>query len=551
MTPVVIAPSLEEACAYWSDRPAVTHAGRTLTYGQLWSGIDAITASWLGFGVRPGDRIVCQMPTCPEHLAAIAATWEADAVQVGAHRDTSPTELAEIVRETQAAVLLFQPPPDPRLADPLAGVRAAHGAWPSTKAVVHGAAPHPGDNSLSDILNYPPPFRGRRLPRGIDAPEDTDLLLQTSGTTGRPKMVMESLPALLAKVRFFAEQLVPTPDDIHLLYLPINHVFGLKLALTALLTGGHLVCLERFSPDEALDTIGTEHVTIASGSPTHFTLLLRALDASRHDVNTLRWAVSAAATLPPPLATEMYDRLGCEIFSVYGCSEGFLTVTTDRDDILAGSVGRRVFHGPEGSPPDGRVLVMGPVRGDEARPGEIGEIAYGTTGPVRYWDSSRAGTDGWYRTGDLGRVDAEGRLYVVGRIKEVINRGGLKVSCSEVEAALREHPAVADSAVVASTDEVLGEAICACVVVADGAEAPDLAGVREFLRTRLSRQKLPDELCLLPKLPRSPLGKLDRQALMATVARDDVPRERLSREQASAVVTPGRRRVRSRPVSLP
>lgn len=535
MTELAFAPSVAAACERWADRPAVTHAGRTLTYAQLWTQIRTVAATWRALGVRPGDRIVCQMPTSLEHVVLPAAAWECGAVHVGVHRDTAPAELAEVVRDVQASVLVFQPPAAAAAgSDPLAGVRAARSAWPSVRVVVHGATHEPGDIALTDILNDPPPLRDRQVARPPDAPDDVDLLLLTSGATGRPKAVMETLPALLAKVGLFADALRATPDDVHLLYLPLNHAFGLKLALTSLLSGGRLVCLERFSPDRALDLIAAERVTVTSGSPTHFALLLRVLDAGRHDLTALRWAVSAAATLPPALAAEMYERFGCDIFSVYGSSEGFLTVTSDPDDIRAGSVGTHVFRGPEGSPPDGRVAVLPPRWARALAPGEVGEIAYGAATPVRYWDTSRAGTDGWYRTGDLGRVDSQGRLFVCGRLKEVVNRGGLKVACAEVETLLSDHPSVAECAIVPVPDEVLGEAICACVVALPDAAAPTLDGLRSFLGARLSRQKLPDELSVMTALPRTPLGKLDRQALIAAVANPDLQRERLSREPAPA-----------------
>lgn len=536
MSDLAIAPSVAAACERWADRPAVTHAGRTLTYAQLWTQIRKVAATWRALGVRPGDRVVCQMPTSLEHVVLIAAAWECGAVHVGVHRDTAPAELADVVRDVQASVLVFQPPPDAAAgSDALAGVRAAREAWPSVRVVVHASTPEPGDIALTDILNDPPP-RDRQLARPLDAPSDTDLLLLTSGTTGRPKAVMESLPALLAKVDLFADALNATPDDVHLLYLPLNHAFGLKLALNSLLSGGRLVCLERFSPDRTLEVIADERVTVISGSPTHFALLLRALDTGRHELNSVRWAVSAAATLPPTLAADIYARFGCDIFSVYGSSEGFLTVTSDPDDIRAGSVGTHVFRGPEGSPPDGRVAVL--RSGREVSAGEVGEIAYGAATPVRYWDTSRSAADGWYRTGDLGRIDDKGRLYVCGRLKEVVNRGGLKVACAEVETQLSDHPAVAECAIVPAPDAVLGEAICACVAVLPEAAVPTLEGVRSFLGARLSRHKLPDELCLMTALPRTALGKLDRQALIAVVANPGLPRERLSREPAPVAANP-------------
>jgi len=157
--------------------------------------------------------------------------------------------------------------------------------------------------------------------------------------------------------------------------------------------------------------------------------------------------------------------------------------------------------------------------------GEVGEIAFGAAHPVKYWKDPDAATDGWYRTGDLGRIDPDGTVYILGRLKELVNRGGLHVSPSEVETALRVHPDVADSAVVATPDPVLGEAICACVVPGS-ARPPDLAALRDFLAPVLARHKLPDELCLVDAIPRTKIGKVDRAALQATVLAGGRRRER-------------------------
>ncbi len=267
--------------------------------------------------------------------------------------------------------------------------------------------------------------------------------------------------------------------------------------------------------------------------PAHFTLLLDALDAGDHDVHTLRWAISAASNLPRPLVDRIYDRLGVDLLYVYGCSENFTVLTTDAGEIRRGSVGRRVFTGPEGTPPDGTIAVLDPAGGGPLPAGAVGELAFGAARPVRYWKDPDAATDGWYRTGDLGRVDPDGTVYVMGRLKELVNRGGLHVSPSEVETAVRLHPGVADSAVVATPDPVLGEAICACVVPS-GEAPPDLGALREFLAPVLARHKLPDELCLVDTIPRTKIGKVDRPALARRGAGGRAPAR-----AAAAAVTAG------------
>ncbi|HVM14414.1 MAG TPA: class I adenylate-forming enzyme family protein [Egibacteraceae bacterium] len=536
-----LAPSMQVACERWPARPALTYRGGTLTYAQLWERVLSLAWAYRSLGVGPGDRVVCQLPTCPEHLIAAAAAWACGAIHVGAHRDLTPHELTALVGRTQASAVVAQPPP--ALEDPRTHLQTVRAAHPSTVLIGHGLAPVVEDglapvvedglapglsgvHLLSELLAAPSPHP---TPPAAVGPEDTALLVRTSGTTGEPKLVLETLPALWAKMEFFAEAVRPGPDDVHLAYLPISHVFGLKLALMALASGGRVVCLDPFSPEAALRLVAAEGVTVLPGSPTHLTLLLQHLDAARYPVESLRWVVSAAAPLPPGLVPQVYERLGVEMLYVYGCSEGFLTRTTDPDEIRRGSVGRTVFRGSAVSPsvpPDGSVAVFD-VDGSTPLPaGEVGEIVFGATRPVRYWREPPVATDGWYRSGDLGWLDNDGLLFVSGRLKEVINRGGLKVASGEIEVALGEHPGVSDCAVVPAPDPVLGEAICACVVPASPAP-PTLSVLREHLHGRLARHKLPDELCLLEAIPRSAVGKIDRTAVVARVIEGGLPRERL------------------------
>jgi acyl-CoA synthetase (AMP-forming)/AMP-acid ligase II len=506
----LLAPTLEDACRRWSERPALTHQGHTVSYGELWERVLALAAAYRRLGIAPGDRVVCQLPDNPEHIVAIHAAWAVGAVHVGADNDLTAPELASLVSRLEARALLFQPRSD--APDPLAPPRAVRDARPEMVVIVHQAAAEEGGWETLEALIRPPNRSIRPSTPAELGVEEPAVLFLTSGTTGRPKAAIDSYPALWAKLQFFADAYAPSPDDVHLMFLPVSHAFGFKLALTALLSGGQLVLLDRFSPDGALHLITDEQVSILPGTPTHFTLLLEALDPSRHDVSTLRWAVAAAAPLRPDLLERIYGELGVELFFVYGCSEGFLTVTTDRDEIFRGTVGKMVFAGPEGTPPTGAVTIVGPEEAVPLPPGDVGEIAFGASRPVRYWGDPEAAADGWYRTGDLGRIDGDGCVVVLGRLKELINRGGLKVAPAEVEAALQHHPDLVDAGVVATEDPVLGEAICACVVPR-GPDAPSLSELRSYLASSLARHKLPDELCVVTAVPRTRISKVDRPAL--------------------------------------
>jgi len=199
-------------------------------------------------------------------------------------------------------------------------------------------------------------------------------------------------------MQFFADAFQPGPGDVHLLYLPMGHVFGLRLSLIPVLSGGRLVLLDRFSPDAVLELVDEEGVTVLPGMPTHFALLQSKYDLGRHRVGSLRWAISAAAALPRDLVDVIYERFGVDLLFVYGCSEGFATLSTDRREISAGSVGKAIFRGPEGTAPNGTVTVLDSIEGVPLRAGEVGEIAFGASRPLEYWDEPSITTDGWYHT---------------------------------------------------------------------------------------------------------------------------------------------------------
>jgi acyl-CoA synthetase (AMP-forming)/AMP-acid ligase II len=530
----LLAPDLEEACRRWSDRPAITFHGRTMTYAELWQQVSRLAGAYRALGVERGDRVVCQLPNCPEQIVAVAAAWLIGAIHVGTDNDLTGPELLGLVDQVDARALVFQPRPGSP--DPFGALRVVGEGRPGTVLVLHDPGESgPGDGDVPDGVHRLEDLLKATVPDPAMAqehdPGEIAVLLLTSGTTGRSKAVKESFAACWAKMQFFSDAYRPQPDDVHLVYLPMAHVFGFRLGLIALLTGGRLVLLDRFSPEAALRLVTDEAVTILPGMPTHLTLLLAALDPARHDVTTLRWAISAASQLPAPVAEGVYDRLGVELLYVFGCAEGFTTRTTDRTEILRGSVGRTVFRGPEGTAQDGSVRVVDPEEGSTLPADEVGELAFGARCPVEYWADPPTATDGWYHTGDLGRIDPDGCVFVVGRLKELVNRGGLKVSPSEIETAILRHPAVLDAGIIGSPDPVLGEAICACVSLTQppppGEPELDLAALRSFLALTLARHKLPDELCVVPAVPRTKIGKVDRPLLYRQVIDGDLPRQRL------------------------
>jgi acyl-CoA synthetase (AMP-forming)/AMP-acid ligase II len=481
MGPDTLFAALDAACDRWPDRPALPHAGRTSTYAELRESIGALARALRRLGVAPGDRVVCALPNGPEYIAAMGAAWACGAVHVGVDSQFTEAELARVVATTRARLLI---------------------------ADAHTLAELLGDD------------RGGRDGAGADvvalSPGDPAVIFISSGTTGVPKATLGYHGNLAQRWQRMSGWLGFRDDDVHLVQLPLAHGFGLMMAMAGLLGGGRLVLLDRFSTESALRAITEERVTVVNGAPAHFRMLLGGLDESRHDVRSLRRAVGTAAGFPAPLLRAIWDELGVEFTFVYGSSEGVGVATSEREDILLGSVGR---------PAPGAVRIVDASR----RPlpvGEVGEICFSLrVYPVRYYDDERARRtaadpatdDEWYYSGDLGRLDETGRLYVHGRLKHQIDRGGMKVDPVEVEGVLLRTPGVADAAVIGVPDPVVGERVCACVVPAAG-HHPTLDELRDALGRELAAYKLPQELRVVQDIPRTALGKVELRRLEALAA---------------------------------
>lgn len=499
--PTTLAAALADAYRRFDDRPALSWSGGTATYGELGAAVTTLADAYRTLGLVEGDRVVCQLPTSPEFLIAAGAAWKCGAVHVGADRDLTPTEISSLVRRLDAAVLLI----DGAVLETPSALEVIRRDHPQMRVIVTNGQPlGSGCLSWSDLLSDKESAKGSADARV--SPGDPAVILVTSGTTGQPKAVVRYQGQLLAQWGTMARLLGASPTDTHLVQLPLSHGFGFGLAIVGLLAGGRLVIVERFSPAATLEAVAREKVTVLHGTPTHFQLLLNHLDRSSYDLSALRTGAGSAARFPPALLRGIFEHLSMDLVHTYGCSEGLGWTTLDKDEMLRGSVGR---------PPPDRLRVVGPDR-LPLPPGEVGEVAVRKTHRVHYWAEDvppdRSDPD-WHYMGDFGVVDDEGYLYVLGRGGQQINRGGLKVDPGEVEAVLSTHPLLSDAAVVGLPDHVLGEVVCACIVPSSPRGQPTLEQLRDFLGQSLAKHKLPERLCVVDRIPRTKIGKVDRRAL--------------------------------------
>jgi long-chain acyl-CoA synthetase len=333
------------------------------------------------------------------------------------------------------------------------------------------------------------------------------LVLYTSGSTGRPKGAVLSHAALRAANESWAGPVMRlTPQDVVLAALPLAHSFGLNGALLGpLLAGATVAILERFSPEETLRAIARHGVTVFPAVATMFQRMLEVPGVSETACSSLRLAVSGAAPCSWDLAEAWRRRTGVRIVRGYGMTELFRPISYLADDAtdLPDAIGRPV--------PGVEVRVVDEA-GQTLAAGEAGELWIRTPAAMVGYLRAEAETravirDGWFRTGDLAQVSPEGFVSVVGRKKDLILRGGYSVVPGEVEAALLDHPAVAEAAVVGTPHAELGEDVAAFVTLRPGARA-DADELVAFCRGRLAAFKYPRRVSIVDELPKSATGKV-------------------------------------------
>jgi long-chain acyl-CoA synthetase len=458
-------------------------------------------------GLRPGERVVICMANCPEVGISYQAIWRAGAVTTPVLFLLSTDELRHVLTDSGAVLVITTPEFLPKVSAAAAGARSVRGI------VVVGAAAPGGDVPLLSFADLeaadPAPI--------VDAdPASLAALLYTGGTTGRAKGVMISHNALSASSwAALATSYEPVMTSM-LIPLPLSHVYGLMINAMQLhsIDPGITVLMRWFDPAGWLALMAGHKVTTSSVVPSMLQMLLQQ-PLEDYDLSALVRITSGAAPLPAQVAEDLERRLpGVEIAEGYGCTETAAIISTSP---IGGA--RR---GSVGIPAPGVDLRIERPDGTEAEPGGEGEIC--VAGPLvmtGYWnspDETRAALRGGYlHTGDVGRLDGDGYLYIVDRIKDVIIRGGYNVYPRDAEDALIQHPDVAAAAVVGRPDPKYGEEVVALVQLRAGAQVTP-AELIAFGKEHLSAVKYPREVKIIDAIPLTSVMKTDRKKLRALLA---------------------------------
>jgi cyclohexanecarboxylate-CoA ligase len=447
--------------------------------------LTAVVASLAGglraAGVRRGDVVAWQAPNWWEVVVLYRACWRLGAVAGPIHHLAGPSDVEHMLSILQPKVFLSL--------DDVRGTSAR----------------------LTALIE-----RGQPVHDSAARPADIGVVLFTSGSTRGPKAALHTQRGLAYKARVMVDAHQLSPDDSVLMPAPLAHISGL---LNAVLLPGVLPMraqvMPRWDPDAAVEVIARERATFMIGPPTFFVALMGAASFSPTRVESLRLVSSGGAGVTPAFVAEATERLGAVVKRTYGSTEApTITTSTPRDSVeRARETDGRVTGAA-------RLRVSDPDTGNERPPGAAGELWL--RGPelfVGYSDpeATRAQIEhGWFRTGDLATVDDDGWLTIVGRIKDIIIRGGENIAAAEVEGVLETHPDVRHAVAVGYPDPRLGERVCAFVV---GAPTFDLEACRQwFAQAGVARFKTPERVVLVDELPVLGPGKPDRAALRARAA---------------------------------
>jgi acyl-CoA synthetase (AMP-forming)/AMP-acid ligase II len=339
----------------------------------------------------------------------------------------------------------------------------------------------------------------------------------TSGTTGNPKGVIHSHDTTLPTCRTLNADMGVSEDEVFLIYLPLGLNWGYLTLVQSVIAGARAVLLDQFSAGAALDLVERERVSFIPTAPASIIAMLNEPGLARRDLASLRVVITGGASCPLETIREYRARIRGHLIELYGMLEtGFHTYTRLGDDpeAVAGTVGR---------PAAGMGLRLIDEQGRDVPPGGEGEIAAdGPSVHLGYHKNPAANAelftaDGWFRTGDLGQLDAAGNVKIVGRLKEMINRGGKKFFPREIEEILYTHPKILHAAIVGVPDPRLGERNCLCVIPRAG-QRITLEEVVAFLRDEVATYKLPERLEIVDELPFTPTGKIQRHVLARRLA---------------------------------
>jgi HIP---CoA ligase len=524
--PAATIPALVGAAAdRGGEGVAVVDGDRRLTWAGLDQEARTFGAALVASGIGPGDRVALWAPNGAEWIVAVLGLWQAGAVLVPVNTRFKGAEAAVILGRSRARALVTVT--DFLGTDYVEMLRGAGADLPELRTIVSAQGPAPAGTEAWDGFRaratHAATIEVERRSAAVGADDPSDILF-TSGTTGVPKGVVMTHGRTLRVGTDWVAMTGLGPDDRYLMVNPYFHMFGLKAGILASVAAGATMYPEPvFDADRVLARAAAERITVLPGAPTLYQSLLDHPDRGRHDLSSLRVAVTGAADIPVELIRRVADELPFStIVTGYGLTEAGTASATSPDDdpeTIATTVGR-----PR---PGFEVRIAGD--GDRDLPaGETGEVVLrGPSVMAGYLDDPEATAaaltpNGWLRTGDLGVLDERGNLRIVGRAKDMFIVGGFNAYPAEIENHLLRHTDVLQAAVIGIPDERLGEVGMAFVVTRSGDPAAG-PGIIAWCRDEIANYKVPRVVEVVDALPVNATGKVVKEELRARAAGRQVP----------------------------
>ncbi|MGL5943742.1 MAG: class I adenylate-forming enzyme family protein [Waterburya sp.] len=497
-----IAHHVERGHILFPHKVALIFEEKSFTYQHLDQLASRVAYGLRGLGIKQGDRVALFLPNIPEFIISYLGILKLGAIAVSVNVMFKSEEVSHVLNDCAAKIVITTEAQCKyvSIAD-----------LPQLEQIIIAEGESEQKLSLEQLMaNADSRAKAVAVERNTPAS-----IVYTSGTTGFSKGATLSHGNVISNMYAQNRCCRMTADDKLLLYLPLFHCFGQNAILNAGLNACATIVLQRrFELEQVLKNVTVHNVTMFFGVPTVFIKLLKA-DISPQVFQSIRYYFSAAASMPVAVVQHWQSEYGLTIHEGYGLTETSPCACYNHD--------LQYKFGSVGMPIENVEMKIVDVYGEQLPPGELGEIAIrGPNVMLGYWNrpqaTAQAIKNGWFHTGDLGRIDEQGFFYIVDRLKDMINMSGFKVYPNEVEQVIYQHPAVAEVAIYGVPDPEKGEIVKANIVAKNSKQSITALEIKEFCSQRLANYKIPREISFVADLPKNPTGKILKRVLRQEAA---------------------------------
>ncbi len=484
------------------NKEALVFGNNRLTYSQLNRRVNSLAHSLLKLGIKKGDKVAIMLQNCSEYIEIYYASAKIGAVAVPLNFMLKGKGLEFLVNNSDSVIIFLEE----QTRCEIEAVRDKFFQILHDRYVFVGPQAPEGYRSYEELVagdtDHEPDVR-------VDENDDI-IILYSSGTTGLPKGIVLTHKTRLTYYNWCGLEYGMRFEDVHLVLTPLYHNVACFLSQTQFYTGGKVVVMRKFDPVETLKTIEQEKVTTTFMVPTQFNRILELNDKGMFEVSSIKSLVTGAAPLSTRTKELIIEMFKCDLHEMYGLTETGLITNMKPHDALrkVRCVGQPFFH---------MEMRVVDETGHDVAQGEVGEIV--ARGPLllrTYYRNQKsyddAYRDGWFSSGDLGRIDEEGFLYLVDRKKDMICSGGVNIYPMDIEEVLHSHPNILEAAVIGVPDSTWGESVLAVVVIKEGEEITEDEVIR-YCKERLAAYQAPKAVKFIPALPRNPSGKTLKREL--------------------------------------